>query len=180
MRWTQPGWSILHAPPCSAFPFSNCLNSLPPFFFYNSLFPIFLFPPSLCVFFFPLLESSLLPTGPFTICHEWVGDLKLARIICTRYLLLKQLRPSQIDREQLIKEVEINRHQCGASHTQWQTRGKGINLWVCLQDERTAKTICRRIKQPRLWWETQKPLSESSWRTPSVLWFSLFVHLSHI
>lgn len=31
---------------------------------------------------------------------------------------MKQLRPSQIDREQLIREVEINRRQCGASHTQ--------------------------------------------------------------
>lgn len=31
---------------------------------------------------------------------------------------MKQLRPSQIDREQLIREVEINRHQCGAQpHT---------------------------------------------------------------
>ncbi len=34
---------------------------------------------------------------------------------------MKQLRPSQIDREQLIREVEINRRQCGARHTQTAT-----------------------------------------------------------
>lgn len=47
--------------------------------------------------------------------------------------VMQQLRPSQIDREQLIREVEINRYQCEASHTQWQMNGKEINQWVGLQ-----------------------------------------------
>lgn len=47
--------------------------------------------------------------------------------------IMQRLRPSQIDGEQLIREVEINRHQCGASRTQWQTNGKEINLWVGFQ-----------------------------------------------
>lgn len=31
---------------------------------------------------------------------------------------MKRLRPSQIDGEQLIREVEINMPQCGARHAQ--------------------------------------------------------------
>lgn len=67
------------------------------------------------------------------------------RIICTRYLVLKQLRPSQINREQLIREVEINRRQCGASYTQWQMkmRRRFICGWI-----RKARGLARWTADP--------------------------------
>lgn len=65
--------------------------------------------------------------------------------------VMQQLRPSQIDREQLIREVEINRYQCEASRTQWQTNGKEINEWVGVQGWRAGKMNSGNNEQPRLW-----------------------------
>lgn len=64
------------------------------------------------------------------------------RIICTGYLVRKQLGPSQIDREQLIREVEINMHQVWSQLLAGrQTNGKEINLWAGLKDVRTGGLI---------------------------------------
>lgn len=46
---------------------------------------------------------------------------------------MKQLNPSQIDREQLITREEIDVRQPGETkHMQRQTGGKQIHLWVDL------------------------------------------------
>lgn len=90
------------------------------------------------------------------------------RTICTRYLIIKQLRPSQIDREQLIREGGNKQaSMCSqlrkATHMQRLMNGNEINLLVGLQGERIGKIISRHTKQTWIWWGTQRQLSHSSY-----------------
>ena len=88
----------------------------------TTLFPLlilFQFPPRVRFLFF---KSLPLPTGgspsAVTEHRRLLKNLQLVGIILHQVSgIMKQLRPSQIDREHLIREVGINRHQCGARHS---------------------------------------------------------------